>query len=325
MYYLLNLRVQLQERRNRLFKSGYSTYHAELRYLFQFLHKNPCTRSLLTSLDSEVTLNVDDWYAECVSARHAVFPPTESGRAKVCSEILKLLDVDNSRNAVFRWAGLFTTETKLDPILRDLTEAVVDPLVNYLHDRIDDASNVLYMIERFKLKSEWFRKKELYSLYAADTRLGEANLDRELRLSLFEGGIDYPFSQPVSPSGKADVVSLSDAEDPLVLEVKVFDPDRGRGKDHIRQGLHQVLKYSNDYNKNVGFLIVYNCSSTPLMIAPDTEAKGEIPSRIEYGGRNFFVVTVNVNPETTAASREDPKSRIIITAGDLTAQQEEGT
>ena len=34
----------------------------------------------------------------------------------------------------------------------DLTAAVVDPVVNFLHDQIDDGGNVLYLIERFKLK-----------------------------------------------------------------------------------------------------------------------------------------------------------------------------
>ncbi len=110
-------------------------------------------------------------------------------------------------------------------MLRDLAEAVVDPLVNFLHDQIDDGGNVLYLIERFKLKSEWFRRKELYTLYTGHTSVGEASLDQELRASLFEGGVDYPFSQPSSPSGEADIVALLGSDDPLVLEVKVFDPN----------------------------------------------------------------------------------------------------
>ena len=37
MFYLHNLRVRLQERRNRLYKTGYRTYDGELLYLLQFL------------------------------------------------------------------------------------------------------------------------------------------------------------------------------------------------------------------------------------------------------------------------------------------------
>ena len=101
----------------------------------------------------------------------------------------------------------------------------------FLHDRIDDGGNVLFLIERFKLKTEWFRRKELYLLYQEDTSVGEASLDQELRASLFDGGIDYPFSQPSSPSGKADIIALLDSDDPLVLEVKVFDPWPQQGQE----------------------------------------------------------------------------------------------
>ena len=34
-------------------------------------------------------------------------------------------------------------------------------LSTYLDDHIDEVSNVLYMIERFKLKAEWFKRIEL--------------------------------------------------------------------------------------------------------------------------------------------------------------------
>ena len=134
----------------------------------------------------------------------------------------------------------------------------MDPLVNFLHDQIDDAGNVLYLIERFKLRAEWFKRDELYNLYQAHTSVGETGLDRELRAGLFEGGIDYPFSQPLSPSGKADVVVLLGSDDPLVLEVKVFDPERGKGNRQLQQGFHQVLRYADDYNQSLGYLVIFN-------------------------------------------------------------------
>ena len=51
MFYLRDLRVKLQERRNRLYRNGYRTYPAELQYLLQFLDADPYTRSLLTILN----------------------------------------------------------------------------------------------------------------------------------------------------------------------------------------------------------------------------------------------------------------------------------
>ena len=320
MFYLRNLRVHLQERRNRLFKQGFRTYDTELRYLLQFLDDNPYIRSLLSALDANTTVDFEQWAAEQSNMREVQFPQREEGRAKVCYGILKRCASDENGHEWWRWGSVFSSETKSDLMLRDLTEAVVDPLVNFLHDQIDDAGNVLYLIERFKLKSEWFRRKELYLLYQRDTSVGEASLDQELRASLFEGGIDYPFSQPLSPSGKADVVALLGSDDPLVLEVKLFDPDRGKGKSHLRQGFHQVLIYANDYNQSVGYLVIFNCSDRQLAISSEEASGAEFPPRIEYGGKTFFVVSIDIHPDTDSASKEKPATRQVIDYKELVGE-----
>ena len=207
-------------------------------------------------------------------------------------------------------------------MLRDFTEGVVDPLINFLHDRIDDGGNVLHLIERFKLKAEWFRREELYNLYENNTSVGERNLDRELRASLFEGGVDYPFLQPSSPSGEADIVALLGSDDPLVLEVKVFDPQSSKGKSNLKQGFHQVVKYSNDYNQSLGYLVIFNCSGRPLVISPDEPSEPEFPPRLNYGGKTFFAIPVDIHPDTVSASKEKPASRITINYRELVGELE---
>lgn len=321
MYYLRNLRVQLQERRNRLYKTGHVTYDSELNYLLQFTNNNPYLRSILEILDAEANLDFDEWASKHANQRLVVdFPDTEVGRAKVCLGILMRLLNDEQGQEWPRWTRLFTAETQFDPMLRDFTEAVVDPFVNYLHDRIDESGNILYLIERFKLRTEWFDREHLYKLYSENPQTGEAQLDQKLRASLFDGGVDFPLSQPSSPSGKADITAMLETDDPLVVEVKVFDPHTGKNKGHVRQGFHQVLKYANDYNKNVGYLVVFNCSPHSMVIVPDEEAKGEVPSRILYADKTFFVVAIDVNPNAATAIRENPKRRVTISRKDLTGE-----
>ena len=321
MLFHRNLRVQLQERRNRLYKSSYRTYDAELRYLFQFLDNNCYTRSLLAALDVSKTVDFDQWAAQDTYMREIEFPDSEEGRAKVCHSILKQCDNDESGQGWRVWTQKFSSESRFDDILRDFTEAVVDPFINYLHDRIDDGGNLLYLIQRFKLKCEWFRRKELYGSYERDTSLGEANLDQELRAFLFEGGIDYPFSQPSSPSGRSDVVALLGSEDPLVLEIKVFDPARSRDKSHLRQGFHQVFRYSNDYNQSLGYLVIFNCSHRQLVISSEESSDLDFSPRIVYGGKTFFVIPININPDTASASKESPASRTNVKIAELIGEQ----
>ena len=320
MFYLRNLRVRLQERRHRLYRTDFRTYDAELRYFLQFLDENAYIRALLATLDANTCVDFEQWATELSDMREVQFPQNEEGRAKVCYGILRRCVDDNYRYNAIEWAWHFSLETSHDAMLRDLTELVVYPFINFLHDQIDDARNVLYLIERFKLKSEWFRRKELYNLYQRDTSVGEASLDQELRASLFDGRIDYPFSQPSSPSGKADIVALIGSGDPLVLEVKVFDPNHSKGKSHLRQGFHQVLRYANDYNQSLGYLVIFNCSDRQLVISSEEMSGAEFPPRTTYGGKTFFIVPIDIHPDTASASREKPASRQVIDYKELVGE-----
>lgn len=317
MLYLRNLRVRLQERRDRLYRTDSITYDAELQYFLQFLEKNTYIRSLLTELNENTLVAFEQWISELSFDGKAQFPGNEEERAKLCYGILRHCIVERHTHNALAWARYFSHKSDSDLKLRDFTEAVVDPLINFLHDRIDDEGNVLYLIERFKLKAEWFRRRKLYSLYQNDTSVGEASLDQELRASLFEGGIDYPFSQPSSPSGRADIIALLDTDDPLVLEVKVFDPNLSKGKSHLRQGFHQVLRYANDYNQSLGYLVIFNCSDRPLVISSEEASGAEFPPRITYGGKTFFVIPIDINPEIVSASKEKPASRQVIDSSEL--------
>ena len=312
MLHLHDLRVRLQDRKNRLYKAPYSQYETELRFFLQFLTDDSYINGLLRTLDADTTVDFATW-TESRAAPHEVrFPNSESARAKVCYEILKPCANDPEENQTLEWGMLFSSETRFVDILNDLTEAVVDPLVNFLHDRIDDSSSVLHLIERFKVKSEWFSRDELFRVYEQDTSVGEATLDQRLREALFDGGIDYPFSQPRGPSGDADIVALLGSDDPLVLEVKVFDPDRGRGKRNMQQGLHQVLRYSDDYNQPVGYLVVFNCSDGQLAFQAWPDGEFAVPARVSHGGKTFFVISIDIRPDRPSASRDRPATRTQI-------------
>lgn len=313
MFYLQDLRVRLQDRRNRLYRVGHRSYDEELRYFLYFLNENPYIRSLLTVLDGDSSVDFKEWETEIVGwGRRPSFPETEEGRAKICHQILRRCNAAQSPHEWQKWLRTFSVESRYDDQVRDFTEAVVDPFVNFLHDRIDDVGNILFIITRYKLQVEWFKREELYDLYKSNTSAGEASLDRKLRAALFEGGIDYPFSQPSSPSGEADVVALLGSNDPLVLEVKIFDPQLGRNNSHLSQGFHQVLRYANDYNQSLGYLVIFNCSGQQLVIGADEALDQGFPPRIYYGEKTFFVIPIDVHPETPSASKERPTTRRVI-------------
>ena len=318
MFYLRNLRARLQERRNRLYKCSSKTYDAELGYLLQFLDDNSYTRSLLKTLDGSDSADFESWCENTRPYEPADFPATEEGRAKICYGVVSQCNNSQDPAVWDHWMWVFSSGNELDSRLRDLTEAVVDPLINYLHDRIDDAGNVLYLLERFKVRVEWFRRQELFQIYKENTAVGEANLDQALRAALFDGGIDYPFSEPSSPSGKADVVALLDSDDPLVLEVKVFDPETSKNVSHLQQGFNQIVRYADNYNESLGYLVIFNCSERQLVKSPNEPEEQNFPVRVSYSGKTFFIIVVDVHPVVASASVEKPSSRVVVSIEQLT-------
>ena len=315
MIYLRNLRVRLQDRRNRMHRIDMIQYESELRQFLEYLENTPYIRSLLDLLHSCEPLNFEKWKTEEAAGRRVMLPGSETERAKICHMVLQECTSDTEGNAAIGWGQKFCISTKYAEMYEAVTNSILEPLVNYLHDRIDDSSHVLFALERFKSKVEWFRQAELHRRYEKNTGQGEASLNLVLREALFDYGIEYPFSEPVSPSGRADVVAMLDSDDALVLEVKVFDPDRQRGKGHICQGFHQVNRYADDYQQNVGYLVVFNCSDRQIVFS--SEAGSEVPPRITHDGKTFFLIVVDVNPNRLSASKESPSRRVQITLEDL--------
>ena len=275
MYFHQNLRVQLQLRRNRLYKATSQTYQAELKFVLAFIDRTPYLRALVEEMASrhpEI-----DWptWKESHFRRHAVELPDEdeAARAKVCLGVIReCAEQGNARDYAF----LVSYESNFTAMLRDFTELLIDPFIDYLHDRIDDGNNVLYVLEKYKRRTEWFHRDELLASLQNDSRRSEQTVDVHLREFLFDQGIDYPFSTPSSPSGEADVVAHAGEDQPLVLEIKLFDPERGYDRGYLRQGIRQIYDYTSDYGQTTGYLVVFNCTPRPLAFETKTPA-GEWP------------------------------------------------
>lgn len=302
MYFTQDLRVQLQQRRNRLYKATYHSYHQELKYLFGFLNRSPYFRAIIAELVAATPdISFESWHQDHFGWQHVEFPDNETEKAEVCYELL-LTCVEGKKVDPLSYAHEVSTERGFDASLRDFTEIFVDPFLNYLHDRIDEGGSVLYILEKYKHKVEWFQRGMLFGQYLSDTKHGEQHLDAHLREYLLDQGIDYPFSSPVSPSGRADVLADLETSEPLVLEIKLFDPEKGYDRAYIRGGFRQVYDYSNDYNKSVGYLVVFNLSPYNLVFTLKAEQK-RWPPRLEIDHKTFFLVVVDVFVHEEPASK----------------------
>ena len=314
MKYHRDLQVRLQERYRRLFKATYSSFPAETQYFREFLRCAPALWAIVnTIIESEGDLDPQQWIDANFDHYQYRWPQTEIGRAKVAWHLLNLWADSEDANV---YTTVFSTENNLDACIRDMTEAVLEPFVDFLQEHLAVESDTLYLLERYSRQVEWFDREDLYSRYSSDTARGEAVYDRHLRRFLFAQGVDYPFSQPASASGIADVVSAVDTDDPLVCEIKLFDGDR-YSTSYIAKGVRQVLEYAKDYGKVVGHLVICNLTDRVVLLPSDSPAS-DWPARLAIGEITVHLVQVRARPET-AASRLGKVDPIVLERNDLVA------
>jgi len=229
------------------------------------------------------------------------------GRAKVAWHLLRQWAEQANAAAMFGHQ-LHPSDRSIDAGARVASETVVEPLTEYLQERIGEASDVLYLLERYVRRVEWFEQDRLWTAYEADTAHGEAIYDKDLRRFLFDQGIDYPFSQPRSASGEADVVASLDEDDPLVCEMKLYDGEK-YSKAYLAKGVHQAVGYARDYGKSSGYLVIVNLSKKHLRLPSDGETN-EWPPRIDVGGITVFLFRCGGYRNLRRALVERPRSSL---------------
>lgn len=314
MIYQQQLRVQLQQRRNRLYKAVMDTYVNELKYLLAFIDATSYLSSIVRELAASFPgIDWPAWREKHFDGRSFALPDVEQVAAKVCYGLIT--ESAAATDPPWQYGMLVNNEGNLNAALRDFTEVFVDPFVNYLHDRLDEGSNTLALVEKYKRRTEWFHKDDLLDRITWDPKQSETVADTDLREYLFDQGIDYPFSSPRSPSGRADVVADVGDERPLVLEVKLFDPDRGYDRSYVRKGFRQIHDYANDYGQSTGYLVVFNCSAQPLVFKTRLETT-MWPPRVEFNHVTYFLVVIDLGKKV--ASRRGSLEPYVIDEAYLT-------
>lgn len=299
-----DLRVKLRERRNRLYKTDHDRYENELGMLLQWLDRHEYIRGVLAEIDA-APVDFDEWRDGGGIGRLSVnFPDAEAERAKVCLCVL--------RDGQLRSYGhTISAAGDFNEIMREYTETFVDPLVNYIEDQIEEGSDVLGALLRYKRRVEWFEASDLHALYESDTRHGEASLDAHLRRYLVDQGIDFPFSQPRSPSGEVDVLAGLGSDDPLSLEVKLFLPDASKDRAYVRQGFAQAYRYAADYGVAAGYLLVFNLTPNALIFDVEEKRPGSPPA-IHVGDKTIFLISVDAYSERPPASQDRKLDREVV-------------
>jgi hypothetical protein len=314
MYYNHNLRTDLQEWKNRLYRASYNQLPNQLQYFFDNLKNSPILHGILKEA--------------CIKYEYT---------NEQLNEISEQLDYGNrmkfeneAQQVAFNYQFLLSLIDEFGYDLHNLTtfqrrdfsetrETIIEdylgPIINYFHDSLDKSSSTIYLLEKYKKRTEWFMKNQLYSTYKLADKNYEQLLEDDLRLFLFDQGIDYPFSTPKSTSGRADIVGSIDTSDPLIIEIKILDKEKKYGLNRIKEGLSQIIKYTNDYNKDFGYLIIFNLDELEVDFQLNQDNK-IFPPRLVVNNKSYFFVTVNLKP-LESASKQGKTETMVITEKDL--------
>lgn len=328
MRYQQDLQVSLRDRLRRLLTAASEDAGHETRLVTGWIDQQPTLRALLAEAErTEPSLDP----ASLITAlregggglgRNFQWPSqTEEGRAVLIWHLMKRIAADDqdgtegTRIALnYGRAVTRSGTTNINDIWREFTERILRPLFDHLDERIGAESSVLYTLERYVRRVEWFERDDLYRRYEEDRQNGEEVYNRDLRKFLFSEGINMPFTQAKSASGLSDVLTGLDTEDPFVGEVKLFDADN-HGKRELATGVNQAAAYAQDWKKNTGYLIIINLSGRPLEL-PSDEPKGIWPPYLDIGGIRIYLIMVRALPTPTASKQGKPQP-VTITREDL--------
>src|SRR5690606_12556230 len=175
---------------------------------------------------------------------------------------------------------------------------------------------VIYLLEKYKRRTEWFTYNELLNKYKIASKNYEQIFEDDLRLFLFDQGIDYPFSTPKSTSGRGDIIGSIETNDPLIVEIKILDKEKKYGKQRIYDGFSQIIKYANDYNKDVGYLVIFNVDNIEIDFVLN-EKNNIFPPMVSFNNKTYFIIVVNLY-NGISASKIGTTEVLTINENDLT-------
>ena len=325
-----DLRAALRTRHKRLTSADADQVHDEIRLATDWISRQPALRAILAeAAQAEPGLHFGRWEHDLRTPYRLPAWPcrTDAGRASLAWRLLQRIastppgtpasSNKRQRGLVLEYAlGLSRADGNIHAMTDRFTDFIVTPLFEFLQEQATAQASVLYVLERYVRRVEWFDREDLYRRAMEDTRKTEQVYDTDLRRFLFSEGIDMPFSQASSASGLSDIVAGLDTGDPLICEVKVFDA-AGRGRSHLASGVTQAIQYATDYGKQVAYLLIINLSGRPLVLPSDDDPKAGLP-RITVAGTSVYLIAARALPAATASKLGKP-TPITISYDDLVA------
>lgn len=323
--YVQHLRYKLQKRFRKVNAAGFPSFHFALCRFWEFLNNSDHFVPLLEQLSLLLPATKAD--AEKVLAGEPLFGMNEDEEAALAYWVVRLCVESGHDRIEMNISSRYSPGRNAD--LELFKDTFVEPIYEYLDEHLDDERSILAMLRRYKHKCEWFRRAELRTIYEdelkrAEQEGGHSQGEKKLALHLYEylhdQGLVFSI-EPTSASGEADLIGAQESDEPLIADVKIFDPGKNKNKGYIVSAFQQVYRYTVDYNEPFGYLVIFKTCEADLGISSSRQEQST--SFIVYNGKTIFFVIIDLFEYAKPASQRGKLKSYIITEKEFVTEHVE--
>jgi hypothetical protein len=317
------LLVRLRNQIDLMQKSSPSSFHGKLTTFWKLIYDCPPFSEIVVFLMSKnphLVQEANKFINRSITApEERVFYCNEyEGHITLCIAFIKLaIENNSSEDKRTFYTNLmlgYSCSNNHDEAVAVFINEFVNPLFQYIEERLQDSANILSILIRYKRRCEWFYREQLYKMCKAG---GEKLLVKNLYEYLFDQGVEFNI-EPWSVSGEADIVASQSGDEKFIADAKIFNPEESKGKTYLACGFNQVYTYTNDYNQPFGYIVIYKTCDEDL----DLQLSGQtltVPF-VEYNNKLIHLITIDIFPHTTSASKRGKLKKTRITKDDLISQ-----
>lgn len=310
-YYIQTLQQKLKRRTDRLKIASPTTFYYYLCQFNNLIENNFILRSIIEDLISRNKGAEKE--AENFIQKHSVkIFPQEDYQAAVCYKIFKKVILSNEHKLPIYCGQRYQDQANPQEAIQLFNFHILDFLCAYIDEKIDQFKITAAFLLKYKYRCEWFYRTQLYSLWKKNSKQGENILKIDMVSYLFDQGEELEFTEPLSPSGRVDLVLIQSGIKKLIIEGKIFTSAA-----KIRSDLVQIYTYAKEYNEPFGYLIIFNPTKKEIVFPPPKEDIYNVPY-IDFKDKRLFLFVINLNPHQKSASKRKELKTIEITEKYLT-------
>lgn len=317
-HFVQTLRYKLQRRIRRL--NGVDARHFGhiLKQVWPFIRKNELFMAILEpALRCRTDLEES---AKKVLSGESLQGEDELEMVGIAFHVLDgVVSADKPDDAALRAGRAYLRGADLSDAVDAFRDHFLEPLYEYLDEQLDDQKAICALLVKYKRRSEWFTRSELQALLQDSTH-GEKRLATDLYCYLHDQGMDFHI-EPRSTSGEIDLLGDQTGDQRLVLDAKIFDPGKSKGKAYLVSAFNQIYTYARDYNESAAYLAIYQTTAIEPKFA---FAKSDsVFPYLEHNGKIIYFAVIDICDYEKPASKRGQSRVIEITKDDLICSEPE--